>query len=224
MLASRQPPSGLLILKRRRTNTVRTPPARRACITQAAPLAPPLRLRHRCSLARNAAARPPLRPPHRSPRARRLSLRPRQHRSRRGRLAALPRLAAVEAIRLWAQERGFALPAQPEGEGVRWPCGGCASLRCCASPTRRRGWREALGTASSSSARGGSRRAAVRRTTLQPCSGTAREGVTRLNTPTRLPSALGGERAVSVAAGDFHSLALTADGSVWSWGHGGWDG
>ena len=31
---------------------------------------------------------------------------------------------AVEGIRLWAQERGFELPAQPEGEGcaVRWLC------------------------------------------------------------------------------------------------------
>ena len=31
---------------------------------------------------------------------------------------------AVEGIRLWAQERGFELPAQPEGGGsaVRWLC------------------------------------------------------------------------------------------------------
>ena len=46
------------------------------------------------------------------------------------------------------------------------------------------------------------------------------EGVTRLNTPTRLPSTLGGERAVSVSAAVYHSLALTADGAVWSWGEG----
>ena len=45
------------------------------------------------------------------------------------------------------------------------------------------------------------------------------EGVTQLNTPTRLSSPLG-ERAVSVAAGDGHSLALTANGAVWSWGDG----
>ena len=45
-------------------------------------------------------------------------------------------------------------------------------------------------------------------------------GVRRLSTPTRHPSTLGGERAVSVSAGRGHSLALTADGSVWSWGFG----
>ena len=46
------------------------------------------------------------------------------------------------------------------------------------------------------------------------------EGVVQLNTPTRLPSPLGGERAVSVSAASMHSLALTADGAVWSWGNG----
>ena len=33
--------------------------------------------------------------------------------------------------------------------------------------------------------------------------------------------ALAGRRVVAVAAGTNHSLALTADGAVWSWGHGG---
>ena len=131
---------------------------------------------------------------------------------------------ALEGIRLWARERGYELPAQPEGESCV-PCGGCASLRCCARP-RWRGRRQAVNTASSSTARGGS-----------SC-GTAAEGeedeedeedgvpgllghgegVLQLNTPTRLPSFLGGERAISVAASRYFSLALTADGSVWSWG------
>ena len=44
------------------------------------------------------------------------------------------------------------------------------------------------------------------------------EGVTRLNTPTLLPSSPGAERAESVSAGSAHSLVLTADGAVWSWG------
>ena len=48
------------------------------------------------------------------------------------------------------------------------------------------------------------------------------EEVTRLNTPTRLPTPLGGERAVSVSAGGLHNLALTADGAVWNWGYGVW--
>merc|ERR1712153_116065 len=44
---------------------------------------------------------------------------------------------AVEAIRLWAQERGFELPAQPEDEGcvVRWLC--FAALLCESNPPAR---------------------------------------------------------------------------------------
>ena len=44
--------------------------------------------------------------------------------------------------------------------------------------------------------------------------------MTRLNTPTRLPSPLGGERVVSVSAGGYHNLGLTSSGAVWSWGSG----
>ena len=32
--------------------------------------------------------------------------------------------------------------------------------------------------------------------------------------------ALAGQRIVAVSAGGYHSLARTADGSVWSWGQG----
>ena len=65
---------------------------------------------------------------------------------------------AEQGIRLRLQEAGYELPAQPEGEScaVRWLC----YRRCFASPTRRRGRRQASGTASSSTARGGSRSAA----------------------------------------------------------------
>ena len=44
---------------------------------------------------------------------------------------------AVDAIRLWAQERGFELPAQPEGEScaVRWLC--FAALLCESNPPAR---------------------------------------------------------------------------------------
>merc|ERR1712153_70625 len=44
---------------------------------------------------------------------------------------------AAEGIRLWARERGFELPAQPEGEGcaVRWLC--FAALLCEANPPAR---------------------------------------------------------------------------------------
>ena len=34
--------------------------------------------------------------------------------------------------------------------------------------------------------------------------------------------ALAGQSVIAVSAGYFHSLALTADGAVWSWGYGNW--
>jgi len=33
--------------------------------------------------------------------------------------------------------------------------------------------------------------------------------------------AVAGQRVIAVSAGDLHSLAITADGAVWSWGYGG---
>jgi len=132
-----------------------------------------------------------------------------------------------EGIRLWAQERGFELPAKPEGEScaVRWLC--FAALLREANPSVR----AAAGNRHSVFIDGEGR--------LSSCGTAAQgaededededalpsvlghgEGVTRLNTPTRLLSTLGDERAVSVSAGGGHSLALTADGAVWSWGWG----
>ena len=121
---------------------------------------------------------------------------------------------ALEGIRLWAQERGFELPAQPEGEScaVRWLC--YSALLCESNPPAR----AAAGGRHSLFIDGEGR--------LSSCGSTPPylpgllghgEGVTRLNTPTRLPSSL---RAMSVSAGAAHSLALAAAGEVWSWGFG----
>ena len=123
---------------------------------------------------------------------------------------------ALEGIRLRLKEAGFELPAQPEGEAcaVRWLCF-AALLRESNPPAR-----AAAGLYHSLFIDGEGR--------LSSCGYAASfhpsllghgEGVRRLNTPTRLPSTLG-ERAVSVAAGADHSLALTADGAAWSWGAG----
>jgi len=124
---------------------------------------------------------------------------------------------AAEGIRLWAQERGFELPAQPEDEdcAVRWLC--YSALLCESNPPAR----AAAGMQHSLFIDGEGR--------LSSCGSAPQdaagllghgEGVTRLNTPTRLPSMVGGERVVSVSAGAGHSLALTADSAVWSWGYG----
>ena len=126
----------------------------------------------------------------------------------------------VEGIRLWAQERGLELPPQPEGEvcAVRWLCYS-ALLREANPPAR-----AAAGAWHSVFIDGEGRLSSCGCAPIyNPIPGLLGhgEGVTRLNTPTRLPSTLGDERAVSVSAGECHSLALTADGAVWSWGFGG---
>ena len=115
---------------------------------------------------------------------------------------------AVEGICLWAQERGFELPAQPEDEGcaVRWLCYS-ALLREFNPPAR-----AAAGISHSLFIDGEGRLSSCGSSPdYNPIPGLLGhgEGVTQLNTPTRLPSTLGGERAVSVSAGGFHSLALT---------------
>ena len=92
---------------------------------------------------------------------------------------------ALEGIRLWAQKRAASSCRRSQRTRAA-PCGGCAVRRCYASPTRRRGRRQAFGTASLSSARGGSRRAAGRRT-LQPCSSTARAWLSSERRPASLP-------------------------------------
>ena len=128
---------------------------------------------------------------------------------------------AEEGIRLWARERGFELPALPEGEGcaVRWLC--LAALLRESNPPAR----AAAGYSHSLFIDGEGRLSACGKATGRRGEEVTAllghgEGVTRLNTPTRLPSLLGGERAKSVAAGATHSLALAGNGAVWSWGGG----
>ena len=125
---------------------------------------------------------------------------------------------AEEGIRLWAQERGFELPAQPEGERcvVRWLC--CSALLLEANPPARAAGGERHSVFIDGEGRLSSCGSDYPAATYLPGLLGHGEGVTRLNTPTLLPSSL---RAVSVSAGGFHSLALTANGSVWSWGMGG---
>ena len=125
---------------------------------------------------------------------------------------------ANEGIRLWAQERGFELPAQPEDEScaVRWLCYS-ALLRESNPPVK-----AAAGLQHGLFIDGEGRLSSCGSAPSYAPQGLLGhgEGVTRLNTPTRLPSTLA-ERAVSVSAGEYHSIALTADGRVWSWGYGG---
>ena len=148
-------------------------------------------------------------------------------------LADIARVAAVsllfhsslaeEGIRLRAKERGFELPAQPEGEScaVRWLCYS-ALLRESNPPARAAGgWQHSVfidGEGRLSSCGSAPNQ---RHLSHNPGPLGHGEGVTLLNTPTLLPSTLGGERAVSVSVstGGGYSLALTADGGVWSWGY-----
>ena len=119
---------------------------------------------------------------------------------------------------MWAQERGFELPAQPEDEGcaARWLC--CAALLRESNPPVR----ASTGRSHSLFIDGEGRLLSCGADPSQEGAARPRRGRdAELNTPTRLPSPLGGERAVSVAAGESHSIALTADGSAWSWGWGG---
>ena len=100
---------------------------------------------------------------------------------------------AEAAIRLWAQERGFALPALPDGEGcaVRWLC--YSALLCESNPPARAAADRYHSLFIDSEGRLSSCGCAPNHVLLGHG-----EGVTRLNTPARLPSPLlGGERAVS---------------------------
>ena len=115
------------------------------------------------------------------------------------------------------QEAGYEPPAQPEGEScaVRWLCF-YALLRESNPPARAvAGERHSLFIDS-----GGRLSSCGSAPSYAPGLLGHGEGVTRLNTPTRLPSPLGGERVVAVSAGWAHNLAITADGAVWSWGDG----
>ena len=119
---------------------------------------------------------------------------------------------------MWAQERGHKLLAQPEGEvcTVRWLC--FAALLCESNPLARAAAGERHSVFIDGEGRLSSCGSAP---SYSPALLGHGEGVTRLNTPTRLPSTLGDKHAVSVSAGDSHNLAIAADGAVWSWGNGG---
>ena len=125
---------------------------------------------------------------------------------------------AEEGIRLRLQEAGYEPPAQPEGEScaVRWLCVSALVRESSPPPAR-----AAAGMQHSVFIDGEGRLSSCGLAPSYAPGGLGHgEGVTQLNTPTRLPCPLGGERAVAVSAGDFHNLALAADGAVWSWGYG----
>ncbi|EOD20540.1 hypothetical protein EMIHUDRAFT_355119, partial [Emiliania huxleyi CCMP1516] len=132
---------------------------------------------------------------------------------------------AEQGIRLWAQERGFELPPPPAGEScvVRWLC--YSALLHESNPPARAAGSERHSVFIDGEGRISSCGLATEEEDDEEEESPGLlghgEGVTRLNTPTRLPSTLGDGRAVIVAAGGVHSLAITADGAVWSWGFGG---
>ena len=90
---------------------------------------------------------------------------------------------AEQGIRLWAQERGFELPALPEGEGyaVRWLC--YAALLHESNPPAR----AAAGIRHSVFIDGEGRLLSCGSADDVPGLLGHGEGVTRLNAPTRLP-------------------------------------
>ena len=126
---------------------------------------------------------------------------------------------AEHGVRLWARERGFELPALPDGEScaVRRLC--FAALLLKSNPPAR----AAAGVHHSLfiDGEGGILSCGKEEEEDWCAPGLLGHGhsMTRLHTPTRLTSTLT-ERAVSVAAGAEHSLAVDADGAVWSWGDG----
>ena len=139
---------------------------------------------------------------------------------------------AEAGIRLRLQEAGYEPPAQPEGENcaVRWLCF-YALLRESNPPARAAaGYQHSvfidgegrLSSCGSAATEGEEEEEEEEEEQEQEIPGLLGhgEGVTQLNTPTRLPSTLGDERAVSVSAGVGHSVAITADGAAWSWGEG----
>ena len=129
----------------------------------------------------------------------------------------------AEGLRLRAQERGYELPAAAAGLG-----GLCfAAMQLEARLPQHRGGMLAASAYHSIFIDAEGRLSTCGKSVPYATDGTLCDsllghgaGVTQLSTPTLLSSTLGGERAVSVSAKSSHSLALTASGCVWSWGHG----
>ena len=133
------------------------------------------------------------------------------------RLNAAPEASVVEeALTLRAREKGYALPKK-NGVSTRRRC--LFALRREANPTAM----VAAGSAHNVFIDGEGKLSTCGRSDVIGGPGILghSESVTQLTTPTRLPAWLDGEVFESVSAGDNHSIAVTAKGSVWSWGHSG---